>query len=533
MEKIYIFGHRNPDTDSVTSAISLEYLKKQLGYNVEARVLGELNDETRFILNYFNVKSPKYLNDVKLQVKDIFYHKGCFLKGTSSIEDTYKFMNEKNITGVPIIDDNKKFIGIITAKNILNKIFNWSDGLITSYTNIIKTLNGIEVLKFDEEITGNVIGASYKSTTFLENITLKESDILIVGDRHSIIERAVLSKIKLLIVTGNGTIKEQHIKIAEENKVNIIKTPYDTFNTINKILFSNYIKSALKEERSYTVEENEYYEDFLDKANQLGFNNYPIVDKNKVCKGLIRLTETNSKKRKKVILVDHNESEQSAIGLEETDILEVIDHHKIGDISTNAPINFRNMAVGSTNTIIYHLYQENRVVIPYPIAGIMLSGILSDTLALTSPTTTDIDKEVVKNLEEITHLSYQEYSRKMFSESLNLNKKSPSDLINMDLKTFQTNSGFFKVSQIITLNPTNVLEKKEDIIKELETQLGQDIFIIFMITDILKNGSYFLYTESAEEYLKKMFKRNIYQGFYVEGCVSRKKQIIPYIMEGE
>lgn len=533
MEKIYIFGHRNPDTDSVTSAISLEYLKKQLGYHAEARVLGELNDETKFVLDYFHVKYPKYLNDVKLQMKDIFYHKGYFLKETSSIEDTYQFMNDKNITGVPIVDENKKFKGIITAKTILNKIFDWQDTLFTSYSNILKTLNGVELLKYDEEIDGNVIAASYKSTTFLENIHLKKTDILIVGDRHSIIERAVLSKIKLLIITGNGNIKEEHLKIAQKNKVNIIKTSLDTFKVANRILFSNYINHLLGKERSHTILENEYYDDFLKKANLLGFNNYPIVDKHNTCKGLIRLTEINKKNRKKVILVDHNESEQSAIGLEETDILEVIDHHKIGDISTNAPINFRNMAVGSTNTIIYHLYQENRVIIPYWVAGLMLSGILSDTLALTSPTTTDIDRQVVKNLEEITHLSYQEYSREMFAGSLNLDKKTPSDLINMDLKTFQTNSGFFKVSQIITLNPTSLLENKDILQEELEKQLGADIFIIFMITDILKNGSYFLYTKSAEEYLKRMFKRNIYQGFYVEGCVSRKKQIIPYIVEGE
>lgn len=538
MEKVYIFGHRNPDTDSVTSAISLEYLKKSLGVYAEARVLGEINDETKFVLDKFHIKYPKYLNDVKLQIKDIMYHKDLYQPEYASIEDIYDYMYQNNVTGVPIVNRIGRFTDIITAKMMLNELFRYDDDhLNTSYDNILKSLSGGEVLRFDEEICGRVTAVSYKSTTFLETFHFSPEDILIVGDRHSIIEAAVMKKVKLLVITGNGSIKDEHISIAKENKVNIIRTPFNTFKTAKKILLSNYIKTLSTGSRPYVVLDNDYYDDFIEKTAELGFNNYPVVDKKNFCKGLIRLTDISKKNRKKVILVDHNESAQSVIGLEEAEILEVIDHHKIGDISTNSPINFRNMAVGSTNTIVYHLFKENRVNIPKEIASIMLAGIISDTLALTSPTTTDKDVEVVQELEEISGLNYRDFSKEIFNSSVDFDKKSEYDLITIDVKTFQTNGKTFKVSQIITMNIDKILERKYGLINELNQfkEVTNSDFVILMITDILSNGSYILYNENALTYsiLQRAFNQNVFQGMYLQNVVSRKKQIIPLIMEVE
>lgn len=538
MEKIYIFGHRSPDTDSVTSAIALEYLKKSLGVYAEARILSEMNDETKFVLDKFNIRHPKYLNDVKLQIKDIIYHKDLYQLDTSSIEDIYNYMYQNNTTGVPIVDKNRKFIDIVTAKMVLKEVFKSDDdNLYTSYNNILKSLLGKEVLKFDDEIRGHVTTVSYKSTTFLETFNFTSDDILIVGDRHSIIEAAVIKKVKLLVITGNGEIKEEHINIARMNGVNIIRTPFNTFKTVKKILLSNYIKNLKTENRPYTVLENDYYDDFLENTTKLGFNNYPVVDKKNICKGLIRITDINKKNRKKVILVDHNESEQSVIGLDEAEIMEVIDHHKIGNISTNNPINFRNMAVGSTNTIVYHLFKENRVEIPKTIASLMLAGIISDTLALTSPTTTEKDKEVVIKLEEISGLDYKNFAKELFNSSINLENKSEYDLIITDMKSFQNNGRTFKVSQIITMNISNILERKDKLIEELNKfkEVTQTDFVILMITDIISNGSYILYDNTPLTYnvLQRAFNKNIYEGMYLENVVSRKKQIIPLLMETE
>ncbi len=538
MDKIYIFGHRKPDTDSVTSAIALEYLKKSLGIYAEARVLSEINDETKFVLDKFNVKCPKYLNDVKLQIKDIEYHKNMFQSEYASIEEVYNYMDKNNITGVPIVDTSNRFKDIITAKIMLKEAFRSdSENIYTSYDNILKTLKGSAVLRFDSEIKGNVTAVTFKSTTFIEKFPLSENDILIVGDRHSIIEDAVSSKIKLLIITGDNDIKEEHIKIAIKNHVNIIKTPFNTYKTVKKISLCNYIKTLFTGNRPYVVSENEYYDDFLEKTKELGFNNYPVVDKNNVCKGLIRITDISKKNRKKVILVDHNESLQSADGLEEANILEVIDHHKIGDISTNNPINFRNMAVGSTNTIIYHLFMENRVDIPKVIASLMLAGIISDTLSLTSPTTTDEDVKVVESLEKISGLSHNEFALEIFNSSVNLDKKTEYDLITADIKTFQNAGRLFKVSQVTTMNATKMLLRKNKIVDELnkfKDITGSD-YVIFMITDIMSNGSYLLYNDSQLTFniLERAFDQNIFEGVFLPGVVSRKKQIIPALMESE
>lgn len=536
MEKVYVFGHKNPDTDSVTSAIALSYLKKVQGLNAEPRVLGEITDETKFVLDYFGIKTPKYLNDVKLQIKDVEYYKDFYLNKNCSIEDTYKFISENGVTGVPIVDDDKKFLGLVTAKTMLKNVFNINDNtLFATYKNIIKTLSAEEILCFDDEIKGKVSAVSYKSTTFLETVKLSSDDVLIVGDRHSIIESAVKNKVKLLIISGNGKIKEEHIEIAKENKVNIIRSPYDTFKIVKKISLCNSIFTLLPNGNAYTVLESDYYDEFLEIAKKLGYNNFPVVNKNKICKGLIRLTSSNKKKLKKVILVDHSEKGQSADGIEEAEIKEIIDHHNLGNITTSTPLNFRAMAVGSTNTIIYFIFNENGILIPKSIAGLMLGGIMSDTLCLTSPTTTQIDKEVALRLSDISGVNYEEFSKKMFEKGSNFSKKTIEEIINVDIKSYEWLNKTFKVSQIITASADELLNKKDKILETLnnmkETQNVD--FILFYVTDVLKHGSYLFYSLGANNVIEGMYGNNINQGMYINGCVSRKKQIIPLIMEQE
>lgn len=535
MENVYIFGHRNPDTDSVTSAIALSYLKNKLGLNAIPVVLGEINNETKYVLNYFGVKIPIYLNDVKLQMKDLNYHKGFCINQNESLFNTYKYMIDNNVTGVPITDENNKFISIVTAKNIAEYIIAGNyNYLYTSYDNLINVLKGEIVTKFDDEIEGNILAAAYRSTTFMDVITLTNNDILIVGDRHSILENAVMKKVKLIIVVGNGLIKEEHIKIAKENKVNIIRTELDTYETAKKIGLANYIKNIIKTDRAITFDQNDYYDDFLAKSSKLKYNNYPIIDKDNNCLGLIRITEITEKNKKKVILVDHNEFEQSIDGLDEAEILEIVDHHKIGNISTKNPINFRNMSVGSTNTIIYHLYNENKIEIPKHIAGIMLSGILSDTLCLTSPTTTLVDKEVIKKLSEIAEINYEDFAIEMFKAGTTLEGKSINEIVSEDIKNFHNDDISFSISQVFTLNYEEILNKKDlylNEINEINNKKEYD-FTILLITDIIKQSSYILFTDKAKTYLENAFSiLDIEQGHYLEGIVSRKKQIVPSIMD--
>ena len=535
MEKVYIFGHQKPDTDSVTSAISLAYLKNKLGVHAVPARLGEINDETKYVLKYFNATAPMFIEDVKLQLKDLNYHKDYYVNQNISIGEAYQYMTEKGITGIPVVDDNKKFVGLVTAKTIFKDLINGDFGFLhTSYDNIVNTLEGEAILKFDSEITGNIIAAAYRSTTIINNVRLEKDHILIVGDRHSVIEYAVMSKVKLLIVVGEGEIKPEHLEMAQKNQVNIIRTKFDTFRTTKVIGLANYLKNVIPNDRPYTFDEATYYDDFVIKTSKLKHNNYPIIGKNDICKGLIRITEITDKNRKKVILVDHNELEQSAEGLEEAEIIEIVDHHRIGNISTKNPINFRTMSVGSTNTIIYQMYQENNIEIPKDIAGLMLSGILSDTLALTSPTTTEMDKQVVHELAAIVDIDYHQYALDMFKAGTSLKNKTIEEIVNTDIKGYSSEDINFAVSQVFTLDIDSVFTKKDEYIQYInELAKNRDYrLVLLVITDIIRNGSYLLYTDGSQVIISDAFGFiDMEQGQYIDGVVSRKKQIVPAIME--
>ncbi len=534
MREVYIFGHKKPDTDSVTSAIALSYLKNRIGIKSKPMVLGDINKETAFVLKYFNIEKPEYLEDVKLQIKDINYYKDCYVNKYDSIRKTYDYMGSKNITGVPIVDNDKKFIGLLTSKMIGSELINGNfTKLNTSYNNILDVLKGEEILRFDEEINGNILAASFRSTTILNTVEFRKDTIMIIGDRHSVIEAAVNNSIKLLIIVGNLEIKEEHLQIAKQNRVNIIRTHFDTFHTAKLIGLSNYVNNLLTDTRTISFNENDYYDDFKDKSIKLGHNNYPVIDDNGTCLGLIRITDIKSMNKKQVILVDHNEAVQSVDGLDESEILEIIDHHNISSLTTKMPINFRNMTVGSTNTIIYSIFNESNINIPSDIAGIMLSGIISDTLKFTSPTTTEYDKYVAFRLAEIAHINIDEYANKMFKAGTDLKGKTIDEVIQGDIKIYESNNERIAISQVITLNSEDILDRKEEYINkinEMKENRGYDIMVV-CVTDIIKDGSYIFFDDSSKSEVANAFGfEEIEQGYFFEKCLSRKKQLAPLIM---
>lgn len=535
MEKVYIFGHKKPDTDSVCASISLAYLKNQLGMNAEARVLGDINNETKFALNYFNVKEPRYLNDVKLQIRDVDYIKECYMNEKSSINDSYIYMKENNLSGLPIVDDNKKLTGLVTLKELARELIQGEYTKInTSYDNILKTLNGKEVLRFDNEIKGNVMAATFRSTTFMDNVELHSDDILIVGDRQSILEYATSAGVKLIIVVGDLEINEANMKRALEHRVNIIKTPNDSFTTTKLISLSNYIKDVSFSSTPISFDEKEYYSQFEEIASRTKHTNYPIINKKGECLGLMHITFSNKKHPKKVILVDHNEKTQTADGIDEANIIEVFDHHKLGTLATSYPINFRNMAVGSSCTIIYSVYKENKIDIPPSMAGLMLSGILSDTLILKSPTTTQLDRTTVFELEKIASVDHEVYGLEMFKAGSSLKGKTKEDIIYTDFKKFSIEGKNIGICQVFTSDVDSILDEKDEYIRLLDNiALNNDYEIVAMfITDIIKNGSYILYNTKSENVLQDSYDLDyLKQGHYFQDFVSRKKQFIPPIME--
>lgn len=534
MNKTFVFGHKSPDTDSVTASISFSYLKNKLGENTVPMVLGEINKETKYVLKYFGVAQPTFLNDVKLQIKDIRYKKGIYLNDKESIFTAYNYMMENNVSTIPIVDDKNKMFGIVSMKDIAREnMCDEGSKLHTSFDNILEVLKGKKVLKFDEEIKGNINVALLRSTTFIQNTKLDNNDILIVGDRHSIIEYAINSNVKLIIVTKDGEIKPSHLELAKEKKINIIETKLDTFKVVRLINLCNFVKTITLTKNVFCFDENDTVNNFVDFANKTKFTNYPIINKENECLGLLRLADLADKNKKKVILVDHNSKEQTVDGIDEAEILEIVDHHNIGSIGTQNPITFRNMPVGSSNTIIYEMYKENKVEIPKDIAGLMLSGIISDTLLLMSPTTTDYDRTAVKDLAKIAGVNYSSYGLEMFKAGSSLEGMSKTDVLYNDFKKFNANDRKFGIGQIFTMDIDEIKKEIDEYVKLIDEICKNEEYaaICLFITDIINNGSYMIYNTNSKDIVSSAFNiKDVEECTYLPGVVSRKKQILPNLL---
>jgi len=300
------------------------------------------------------------------------------------------------------------------------------------------------------------------------------------------------------------------------------------------VILSNYIKAILSPQKNVVVDENMFVNDFLVIFNKFKFTNYPIVNKQKKLLGLLRSEDINEKNKKKVILVDHNEYSQSVDGIEEAEIVEVIDHHKLGNVNSIEPINFRNMAVGSTNTIVYEMYKEQKVSPPPYIAGLMLSGIISDTLLFHSPTTTEYDRRAVRELSKIAGVNPTSFAKKMFEKAASIKGKTIEELIYNDFKAFNIGNYKIGIGQMTVINYQEVLNEKEKYLKTIESiskEHEYDIFA-FCITDVINSNTYLLYNEESKTIFETIFNLSkIYQGYELKGVVSRKKQIIPLLME--
>ena len=532
--KTYVFGHKRPDTDSVCSAISYSYLKNKLGLNTEARVLGDLNLETKFVLKYFNIPEPRYLNDVKIQIKNMKFLKDAYINENYSLIDAFDKMHQLNVTGLPMVDKDNYLKGYVNLKDICKYII---DGnlyeLDTSYDNIINVLNGKSILKFDNEIKGNLLVAAYKSSTFMDNVKLEKDNILIVGDRLNIMDYAIDSGIKMLIIVGDFKIPAQVLVKASMNKVNIITTAYQTYDVSTKIRLANYISLACSLTNPISFNINDYRDEFVSVAEKSNHTNYPIVNNHNVCLGMIRLVDQNNYDKCGCILVDHNQDNQSVDGISEANILEVIDHHNIGNFNSNSPISFRVMPVGATSTIIYQIYQENNVEIPSSIAGLMLSAILSDTLMLKSPTTTETDVKTAKSLAAIAGVDIEKYGLEMFKAGTKIDNMSIQEIFEQDFKSYKVDNYNIGISQVMTLDIDTILNKKGDFIKLLNNMRNFNYKVsIMFVTDVIKNGSYIFYNEDSKEILTNAYKLdNLEQGIFLKDVVSRKKQMVPKILD--
>lgn len=532
MEKVYIFGHRNPDTDSVCGSIALAYLKNKLGTRAEPFILSDINPETAFALKTFKYDIPRYLNDVKVQLKDVHYNKKYILNENASIMEAIELMNQYNITGLPLVDNEKKFKGYVSLKEIAaNTIYNDSLVLDTTMANIVSVLEAKESIQFDEEINGYIHIAAF-SEQGMENVD--EKTILVVGNRERIIEDALKKKVKMIILIKGGMLSKKMRALVKKNRVNVVFTEKGAFKIARILCFANPIQSIKRNQETITFHSSDYFTDFEEATSKLKHTNYPILGNNDTCLGMLRTIDAHEIERRKVILVDHNMVRQSVDGLYEAEIVEVIDHHNIGDINTSKPINFRTMSVGSVNTIIYYLFKENNIKIPKQIAGLMVSGILSDTLLLQSPTTTMKDKIVAEDLSHIAGIDMKKYGLSLLESSVSIEGLSANEIIYKDCKTYTVGENTMAIAQVFTTDINVFKPHFEALVSELDRMEENNQYKVccLFITNFLTNNSYVFFSKHSKHILELAYGiEELKEGQLFKKIVSRKKQIIPNLME--
>ncbi|HSQ89530.1 putative manganese-dependent inorganic diphosphatase [Romboutsia sp.] len=520
---LLVFGHKNPDTDSICSSISLAHLKNQLGEKATPYALGEIRKEAQYALDYFKVESPEVLKNVKIQVKDLSYDKVEPLTPYASILEAYNLMESVHVKTLPVISNDGDFIGLVTmqeiAKSLLHQHFNT---VHTSLSNICKNLNGSVLVNCGDDVKGRVVTLSFGMESVMDILT--EEDIAIVGDRYDIIEYAIDTKVKLLVLTGKTEISDHLLALAKQNEVSIVSVNYDTYKTSNIINQCNYLNDIVSTDNLVIFNENDYADDVKETMLNTNFRAYPVVDNHNKFLGLVSRGHLLNPTKKNVILVDHNEYAQSADGIKQANIVEIVDHHKIGGISTDVPMSFRVMPVGCTCTIIYQMYKENNVEVPHHIAGLLLSAILSDTLLFKSPTTTEMDKKACEELSKIAKVDMESYAMEMFKIGTSLDEYSIEEIVNMDFKEFSMSGKRVGIGQVFTLDIDSIFAKKDEFLSYINST-NYDMLVL-AITDIIKEGSYLIY-KANDNVISEAFNVNAGQGVFAKGVVSRKKQLVP------
>ncbi|MEK6264151.1 MAG: putative manganese-dependent inorganic diphosphatase [Clostridium sp.] len=537
---IYITGHRNPDTDSICAAIAYAEFKNKTGKIPALPIrLGEINRETQFILNYFDVEEPKLVTTVKTQISDLDIDVVAPISPDISLKMAWSIMKKNSIKTLPVIDENDRLAGVASVSNLAASYLDiWDNSILaksnTTLENILDTLSGKCVYKPDSpfKITGKIIVAAMHPDS--TKAVIEPGDIAICGDREDSQHLLITSKVSLLIITGNHSPTDEIIKLAETNECTIVLTPFDTFTASRLITQSIPISYVMTRKNVLSF----HTEDFVDEIKYImletRYRSYPVIDENNKVVGSVSRYHLISQNRKKVILVDHNEKTQSVPGLEDAELLEIIDHHRIADVQTGTPIYFRNEPVGSTSTIIASIFFENGIRPSKKAAGILCAAIISDTLLLKSPTSTLIDKLILKRLSTIADLNIDEFAKEMFKAGTSLEGKTAKEIFYQDFKVFTLNNFKIGVSQVGTMYIEGFEPMKEDMINLMNKKAKESGFdvVLLMLTDILNGGSTLIAAGEHKEIVAKAFNVTLSDnGVYIPGLVSRKKQVIPPITE--
>lgn len=539
-QTVYVVGHRNPDTDSICAAISYAALKRKVtGEKYKAKRAGQVNPETQFVLERFGVEAPSYISDVRTQVKDIEIRRVIGASKKISLKKAWTILGENEIVTLPAVDEENHLEGIITIGDIAKAYMDVYDSTIlskanTSFYNIVETLQGEMVIGDENEcLTSGKVLIAAANPDLMENY-IEKGDIVILGNRYESQLCAIEMEAKCIIVCDGANVSRTITKLAEARGCTIIITPFDTYTVARLINQSMPIEYFMRKDGLTIFKKDDFIEDIKGVMANKRYRDFPILDKNDKLVGMISRRNLLKAKKKKIIMVDHNELSQAVEGLVDAEILEVIDHHRIGNIETVNPVYFRNQPVGCTSTIIWQMYRENNVEIEPSIAGLLCSAILSDTLMYRSPTCTPLDKVAAEELAKIAGIDTEEYAKEMFSAGSNLHDKSAEEIFYQDFKKFAAGEATFGVGQITSLSEDELVNIKKKLTPYLEKAAGLHgvQMIFFMLTNILEESTELLYNgEGAKELLAEAFHvEEPGESLLLKDFVSRKKQLIPAIV---
>ena len=542
-EKIFVIGHKNPDTDSICSAIAYCDIKNRTSQHQKfiPKRAGQINEETEYVLSRFGVQPPGYLSNIGTQVKDMDIRMSPDADKGMSLKAAWDIMQENSIVSLPIRDKEGALEGLITIGDIAKTYMDTTDSYLlsrarTQYQKIAETIDG-EVIEGNPHgyfIKGRVMVGTANPDKMKEYI--EEDDMIIMGDREEDHLQAISQNVSCIIVGLGIQVSENVMKLAHEKDIIIISSPYDTFTIARLINQSIPVRYIMKTENLVTFNTEDFTDDIQDVMIKHRHRAFPVINKKGKCIGTISRRNFLDMHKKQVVLVDHNEIDQAVDNIEKADILEIIDHHKLGTLQTVQPISFRNQPVGCTGTIMYQIYGEQKLEIPPKIAGLLCAAIISDTLMFRSPTCTLQDKMAAGALALIADISIEQFAKEMFRAGSNLKDKSPEEIFYQDYKKFIAEGDIcFGVGQISSMDSEELKEIKERLLPFMVSECGRHgvTRVYFMLTDIMTQSTELLfYGEGSREMAENAFKMEPENdAFYLEGVVSRKKQLIPALME--
>jgi manganese-dependent inorganic pyrophosphatase len=534
---IYIIGHRNPDTDSICSAIAYAHLKQALGEHVLPARAGKINAETKYVLDFFGIQPPQLILDMYPRAKDVMHENIIAIHPWNTLRKLGQLIKQHSVKSIPVMEDDGSLVGMVTVGDLAERYVNelgMQDLRETGvdYGGILRCLNGTLICGGDlsKRIEGSVKIAASRTQTMAK--VIKPGDIVLVGNRTNVQLTCIEVGVACLIVTGDFDVAPEVETAAQAAGTYIIRAPYDTY-TCGRLINQSIPVGKVMKTNVTAFKPDDMVADIKDIIIRTGYRNYPVVQNGKMV-GLIDRDRLIVPERDQIILVDHNERSQAVDGIEEAKIVEIVDHHRLGGLETSEPIFIRHEPVGSTATIIANMHWHRNVPIPKNMAGLLLAAIISDTVLFKSPTATDKDRDTAYKLAEIASLDIQEFGMAMLKAGSVIDKLTPGDIIASDLKEFQIGEYYVAISQISVMDPGNVLRQKKQLQEALQAICEKEQYnmAILLITGILDEATYLLHYGQPSRVLTIAFGEGRPDGtWYLPGVMSRKKQVVPPLID--